>query len=62
MVSGQVYLCNERERNFSQMFLLNKKTGPRGDFYVIKYDMLQGLWRRLKKDPSVLVMILWSLK
>ena len=40
MVSGQVYLCNERERNFSQMFLLNKKTGPRGDFYVIKYDML----------------------
>ena len=40
LVSGQICLNDERERSFSQTFLLDKKTSPVGDFYVIKHDML----------------------
>ena len=40
LVSGQICLSDSKERNFSQVFALDKKKGISGEYYVIKYDML----------------------
>ena len=40
LVSGQICLSDSKERNFSQVFALDKKKGISGEYYVIKHDML----------------------
>ena len=43
LVSGQMRPSDNKERNFSQVFVLEKKMSAANEFYVIKRDMLQAL-------------------